>query len=155
MLISTEDQTPESSAADHKIFSAQIEVEFAMCHCCGLTEECTPEYIDRIREMYMGNWICGLCAEAVKDEVIRSERPISSDEALVRHLNVCKKFRSSCPPVVDPTLHLITAVRQILRRSFDCPRVLRSTPASTVRNLEEVSLPVLSRSASCPPSLSV
>ncbi|GMH03813.1 hypothetical protein Nepgr_005652 [Nepenthes gracilis] len=154
MLISSQDQAAATSASNQNISSAQIEIEFAKCDCCGLTEECTPAYIGKIRERYMGKWICGLCAEAVKDEVVRSDRLISTEEALARHMNVCKKFKSSCPPRGDPTVHLIAAMRQILRRSLDSPRRLRSTPASPTRNQEEITRPMLARSGSCFPSLS-
>lgn len=30
--------------------SGQNEVDFVKCDCCGLTEECTPSYIETIRE---------------------------------------------------------------------------------------------------------
>ncbi|GAB4850030.1 hypothetical protein Ancab_029328 [Ancistrocladus abbreviatus] len=157
MALSTQESAAATAAANQTItisISAQIEIESAKCDCCGLTEDCTPAYIERIRERYTGKWICGLCAEAVKDEVVRSDRLISTEEALARHLNVCRKFRSSCPPA-DSTVHLITAVRQILRRSLDCPRGLRSTPASpTRRRDEEIDRPaVLARSGSCFPTL--
>lgn len=57
----------QSSSANMK-----NEVQFAKCECCGLTEECTEAYIARVRERNQGRWICGLCAEAVKDEMVRS-----------------------------------------------------------------------------------
>lgn len=94
----------------------EMEVEAVKCYCCGLTEECMPSYIDRVRESYHGRWICGLCAEAVKDEVMKSQ---STDEALKRHMN----FRSSsCSPPNKPTLDLILAMKQLLFRSLDSPR---------------------------------
>ncbi|XP_010261824.1 PREDICTED: uncharacterized protein LOC104600530 [Nelumbo nucifera] len=142
---------PESQPTTIEI-GGQSEVEFAKCDCCGLTEECTPAYIARIRERYQGRWICGLCAEAVKDEIVRSERLISTEEALNRHMNFCKKFRSSTPPS-NPTEHLISAMRQLLRRSLDSPRALRSTPSSPLRKESEVRPPSLARSESCFPSL--
>ncbi|CAN0846845.1 hypothetical protein LINGRAHAP2_LOCUS4652 [Linum grandiflorum] len=60
-------------------------------------EECTPEYIERIRERYSGKWVCGLCNEAVKDEIVRKteeKRLISTDETLARHISFCKRFSS-------------------------------------------------------------
>jgi len=114
--------------------AGQTEVEFATCDCCGLTEECTPAYIDRIRERYQGKWICGLCGEAVKDEMVRCKRLVSTEEALTRHINFRNKFRSSDPPS-DPTVHLISAMRQLLRRSFDSPRSVRSMPSSPMKNI--------------------
>ncbi|KAL4560078.1 hypothetical protein LXL04_032226 [Taraxacum kok-saghyz] len=122
------------------------EVEFAKCDCCGLTEECTPAYIERIRERYNGKWICGLCGEAVKYEVMRSEGTISTDEAMSRHMIFCRKSTSSDPPP-NPAVHLITAMRQILRRSLESPRSLRSVPSSPLKSAGGSVR--LSRSASC------
>lgn len=132
---------------------AQIEVESAKCDCCGLTEECTLAYIERVRQRYHGKWICGLCAEAVKYEIIRNhERLITTEEALTRHMNFCKKFNSSQPPP-DPAVHLLSAMKHILRRSLDSPRGVKSTPTSPTRKAEEIRPPGLSRSGSCFPSL--
>ncbi|KAF5733494.1 hypothetical protein HS088_TW17G01038 [Tripterygium wilfordii] len=137
------------SAAPTKIIG-QIEVEFAKCECCGLTEECTPAYIARVRERYSGKWICGLCAEAVKDET--DLRLITTEEAVAKHMSFCKKFISSRPPP-DPTVHLIAAMRQILRKSLDSPRGLRSTPSSPKKDAE-IHAASLARSESCFSSLS-
>ncbi|XVF27079.1 hypothetical protein REPUB_Repub14bG0075700 [Reevesia pubescens] len=142
---------PETQATSAKLV-AQSEVEFAKCDCCGLTEECTPAYIERVRERYQGKWVCGLCAEAVKDEIIRTER-LSTEEALARHMNFCQKFVSSGPPP-DSTVHLISAMISILRRSLDSPRGLRSTPTSSMRKVGEIRGPGLTRSESCFPTLS-
>ncbi|XP_076899939.1 uncharacterized protein LOC143553940 [Bidens hawaiensis] len=121
------------------------ESEFAKCDCCGLTEECTPAYIQNIRERYNGNWMCGLCGEAVNDEIVRSERLITTEEAMTRHMNFCRKSTASDPPV-NPTVDLIAAMRQILRRSLDSPRTLRSMPSSPLRSAGSVRI---SRSESC------
>ncbi|KAE8675317.1 hypothetical protein F3Y22_tig00111678pilonHSYRG00046 [Hibiscus syriacus] len=118
--------TKETQATPAKLV-AQTDVEFAKCDCCGLTEECTPAYIETVCQQYQGKWICGLCAEAIKDEIIRTERLISTEEAMVRHMNFCRKFVSSGPPP-DPTVHLISAMRSILRKSLDPARGLRPTP---------------------------
>ncbi|GAU26683.1 hypothetical protein TSUD_314600 [Trifolium subterraneum] len=95
---------------------ASNETATVKCYCCGLTEECTPSYINRVRDSYHGRWICGLCAEAVKEESLKS---ISTDEALKRHMN----FRTSTSsPPNKPTLDLILAVKHLLFRSLDSPR---------------------------------
>lgn len=140
MVISGE--VPESQPP-----SSQSEVEFIICNCCSLTEECTPAYIERVRERYFGKWICGLCAEAIKDEIVRSKRLISTEEAMKIHMNFCNKFKTADPPT-DPTLRLITAIRQIMMRSLES----RSTPSSPVRKLQ-IQGPALSRSESCFPAL--
>ncbi|XP_071731947.1 uncharacterized protein [Rutidosis leptorrhynchoides] len=129
------------------------EVEFVKCECCGLTEECTPAYTERIRERYHGKWICGLCGEAVKDEIVRStDRLISTEEAMTRHMTFCRASRSSGPPP-NPAVHLIAAMRQILRRCVDSPRSLRSMPSSpTMKNRD---IGGLARSESCMPTLTL
>lgn len=143
----------ETQATTTSILVAQNEVEFAICDCCGLTEECTPAYIERIRERYQGKWVCGLCAEAVKDEIIRSKRLVSTEEAMTKHMNFCKKFNTSGPPP-NPAIHLISAMRQILRKSLDSPRV-RSTPSSPINTTRrEIHGSGLARSESCFSSLS-
>lgn len=146
--------TTTAAATDTQTVTAKLaaaDVDFAKCDCCGLTEECTLAYIERIRERYQGKWICGLCAEAVKDEVVRSKRLISTEEAMSRHINFCNKFRSSGPPP-DATGHLISAVRHILRKSLDSPKsLLRSVPCSPTESARLVG--GLTRSESCIPSL--
>ncbi|KAF3639087.1 hypothetical protein CQW23_15013 [Capsicum baccatum] len=134
--------------------TAPMDVDFAKCECCGLTEECTLSYIETIRQRYQGKWICGLCAEAIKDEIIRCEMLISAEEALNRHLNFCKKFSSSSPPL-NPTVHLIAAMRQILRRSLESPKLLRSMSSSPVESSGEKQHTVIVRSESCIPALSL
>ncbi|KAF5732107.1 hypothetical protein HS088_TW18G00796 [Tripterygium wilfordii] len=142
-------ETTQSAAPTKTI--GQIEVEFVICECCGLTEECTPAYIARVRDRYYGKWICGLCAEAVKDET-DDQRLITTEEAVAKHMSFCKKFISSRPPP-DPTVHLIAAMRQILRKTLDSPRGLRSTPNSPKKD-PEIRGASLARSESCLSSLS-
>ncbi|XP_061374930.1 uncharacterized protein LOC133317123 [Gastrolobium bilobum] len=106
-----------------KIADAAGEVEAVSsvkCYCCGLTEECTPQYIEGVRARYQGRWICGLCAEVVKDETLKSpERDLGTVEALKRHMS----FRSSSfSPSTKPTHDLIVAMKHLLLRSLDSPR---------------------------------
>ncbi|KAL9669065.1 hypothetical protein QQ045_006606 [Rhodiola kirilowii] len=84
-------------------------VESVNCDSCTLTEECTPKYIAEVRERYNGRWICGLCAEAVKDEVKDEVKMISTEEALHRHINFCKEFRAT-----DPISEIGKILRKIL-----------------------------------------
>ncbi|KAF5806354.1 hypothetical protein HanRHA438_Chr05g0229261 [Helianthus annuus] len=71
-----------------------------------------PAYMERIRERYKGKWICGLCGEAVKEEIMRSGRLIGTEEAMTRHMMFRRASRSSGPSP-NPAVHLITAMRQI------------------------------------------
>lgn len=117
----------------------QNSVVFARCDCCSLIEECTEEYIQRVRDRYSGRWICGLCSEAVKDEMTRSsDKGIGKEEALNEHMSFCNKFKTLSQ---NPTEELICALKQMLLKSLDSPR------ASPVRR------PALVRSQSCRPSL--
>ncbi|XP_004959434.1 uncharacterized protein LOC101754676 [Setaria italica] len=43
----------------------------ATCACCGIGEECTARYVARVAAQFSGAWVCGLCAEAIKDEAAR------------------------------------------------------------------------------------
>lgn len=99
-------------------------VATAKCSCCGLVEECTHAYIARVRERFGGRWVCGLCAEAVKEERGRSlnesegEKVITMDEAIKRHTKFRQQFSSSTPHNKD----FILAMKQILFRTLDSPR---------------------------------
>jgi hypothetical protein len=126
------------------------EVEFAACECCGLTEECTPAYIARVRERFYGRWVCGLCGEAVKDELFRSDRLIGMEEALEAHMTFCMQFRANVH--TSPAVRLVGAMRKLLRKSLDSssPRGgLRSNPTSPRVVKEDVGRPGLARSNSC------
>nr|ABK26711.1 unknown [Picea sitchensis] len=104
------------------------EVKFAACECCGLTEECTPTYIARVRERFYGRWVCGLCGEAVNDELCRSDRLIGMEEALEAHMTFYMQLRA------DPVVRLVGSMRQLLRKILDSsssPRgSLRSNPTN-------------------------
>ncbi|GMJ07276.1 hypothetical protein like AT5G20670 [Hibiscus trionum] len=115
----------------------RVEVYCVRCESCGFTEECTFSYILHVRERYQGRWICGLCIEAVKDEALRSDTLISTEEALDRHIRFCNKFRASSP--FDETEHPISAMGRILRRSLDSPRPLRSDSGGVLPGFEGVS----------------
>jgi hypothetical protein len=67
------DMEVESAA----VVAADEEVVAAACECCGFTEECTAPYIAGVRARYGGRWICGLCGDAVGEELGRASPPIS------------------------------------------------------------------------------
>ncbi|XP_010937484.1 uncharacterized protein [Elaeis guineensis] len=91
------------------------EVERVECHCCGMSEDCTPTYICRVREFHCGNWICGLCAEAVKEK--RKKVPsMAMEEALESHMALCKQFNRTIR--LNPELSLVGTMRDIARKSF-------------------------------------
>lgn len=124
--ITIHEQRVMMSSIETKLTSGKVDggsdVEFVKCECCGLTEECTPMYIATVRESNHGRWICGLCTEAVKEEMERSCSE-SEEEALDRHMRFCKNFRSSVgSPPPNTKEDLISAVKQLLIRSLDSPR---------------------------------
>ncbi|XP_054790229.1 uncharacterized protein LOC129307649 [Prosopis cineraria] len=120
----TENQTRSETTKE-----PQVEVESVKCDSCGFSEDCTPAYISHVRQRFQGRWLCGLCVEAVKVEVLRSDRLITLDEALDRHIRICSQFRSS-PGGLRETEHPIFAMGRVLRRSLDSPRHLRSNSSS-------------------------
>jgi hypothetical protein len=105
-----------------------MEVEAARCECCGFTEECTPEYIAAVRAQYLGRWVCGLCAEAVGDEVRRAGdgAAITTAEALDRH----GAFARQAPraPGTKAAEELVAAVSRLLRRCLDSPPASPAAP---------------------------
>ncbi|RZC86046.1 hypothetical protein C5167_026713 [Papaver somniferum] len=134
------------------ITDQELEFEFVKCNCCGMTEECSQEYIEKIRERYQGKWVCGLCSEAIDEEIIKKR--ICIEEAVNRHEDFYKKFSCSSPPT-SPNLDLIFAIKQLCRKTLDSPRGLRSTPSSPSRRSNDdigVGHP-LARSESCFSSL--
>lgn len=131
-------------------------VESVTCDTCGFAEECTPAYIHRVKERHRGHWLCGLCAEAVKDEVVRSPTRISVEEALRRHTTFCHRFRSwsAEEEEEDP----IAVIGRILRRSLDgSPRrtTTRTSSSGALPGVDDVAARrSLLRSGSCFSSLS-
>ncbi|KAG7600542.1 hypothetical protein ISN44_As06g046360 [Arabidopsis suecica] len=107
--------------------SKTSEIEFARCECCRMQEEYTAAYIESVRCLYAGKFICGLCSEAVKYEIFRwgkKKRGISVDEALAIHMKFCGEFIASPSPTVD----FISVVGEIFRRRLilNLPSVVTS-----------------------------
>ncbi|KAJ0964804.1 hypothetical protein J5N97_025942 [Dioscorea zingiberensis] len=125
------------------------EVEDAKCECCGMSEECTPGYIHRVREKFNGKWICGLCSEAVKEE--KEKNGGKQDEALNTHMNACVKFNRIGR--THPVLYQAEAMKEILKR---CSRLddrgARSKSISP-REKKDVKKGGIARSSSCIPAI--
>ena len=85
-----------------------MEIEVVKCECCGLKEECTEEYINEVKAKFEGKWLCGLCSEAVRDEVKKQSAIL--DEALKAHIS----FRRKCK--ANPAVLVADGMRQMLRR---------------------------------------
>ncbi|OAY55744.1 uncharacterized protein LOC110611043 [Manihot esculenta] len=99
-----------------------MEIESVKCECCGLKEDCTQVYISEVKEKFGGKWLCGLCSEAVRDEVSRGKKAFGMDEAVRAHMSFCGKVNS------NPAVGVADGMRQMLRRrSGD----LSSSPSSS------------------------
>ncbi|KAM0853209.1 hypothetical protein ACQ4PT_051236 [Festuca glaucescens] len=125
-----------AAEAEMKLLHPVPEVEDAKCECCGMSEECTPEYIHGVRGRFSGRWVCGLCAEAVTEEAEKSGT--SREEALRTHMGVCKRFNGFGR--THPVLFQAEAMREILRkrsklgprsRSSINPREVRESAAKS------------------------
>ncbi|MBA0695707.1 hypothetical protein Goari_002316 [Gossypium aridum] len=126
------------------------EVEDAKCECCGMSEECTPEYIDRVRNKYLGKWICGLCAEAVKEE--KEKTGGKMEEALSAHMNRCAKFNKFGREY--PALLTAEAMRDILRKGSRLEgKSLRAKTFSHRDNKGAQNKGGIARSSSCIPAI--
>lgn len=89
------------------------EVEDAKCECCGMTEECTTEYIYKVREKFSGKWICGLCSEAVKEGMEKNGG--KGDEALSSHMTACSRFNKFNRAY--PILYQAEAMREMFKKN--------------------------------------
>ncbi|OAY73364.1 hypothetical protein ACMD2_26258 [Ananas comosus] len=78
------------------------------CRCCGMWEECTMDYIKRVKDQFGGVWVCGLCAEAIKDEQLRLG--VEREAAMLVHA----KFREIAS--VDPTIRIAQSLLQLLKK---------------------------------------
>ncbi|CAO2194084.1 unnamed protein product [Urochloa humidicola] len=128
--------------------SDQQAVETVRCACCGVGEECTAAYIRGVRASFCGDWLCGLCAEAVKERVRRDPAGGGVAAALGAHEAECRDFNATTR--LNPALSLAGSMRRIARRSLDrrtasCQERGGGTAAAASRAA------ALARSASCDP----
>ncbi|PUZ58533.1 LOW QUALITY PROTEIN: hypothetical protein GQ55_5G516800 [Panicum hallii var. hallii] len=91
-------------------------VETVRCACCGVGEDCTAAYIRGVRASFCGDWLCGLCAEAVKERA-RRDPAGGVAAALGAHEAECRDFNATTR--LNPTLSLAGSMRRIARRSLD------------------------------------
>uniref|UniRef100_A0A0D9WR56 DUF1677 family protein n=1 Tax=Leersia perrieri TaxID=77586 RepID=A0A0D9WR56_9ORYZ len=99
---------------NHLHLPAVAEVEDAKCECCGMSEDCTPEYIRGVRARFSGRWVCGLCAEAITEEAAKNHGGDGMDAAVRAHMGVCKRFNGFGR--THPVLYQAEAMREILRK---------------------------------------
>lgn len=143
--ILTKEPSPTATTTTLLSLSAISEVEDAKCECCGMSEECTPEYINRVRSKFSGKLICGLCADAVEEEMEKmnnSEVAVEKrrEEAVQAHMCACARFNRLGRSY--PALYQAEAVKEILKKRSK--KIVRSTKSEKGG---------LSRSSSCMPAL--
>ncbi|KAJ0981680.1 hypothetical protein J5N97_009935 [Dioscorea zingiberensis] len=84
-----------------------MDIELVTCECCGLKEDCTQDYISEVKASFDGKWLCGLCAEAVRDELLKG---FGGQEAMKVHMAFCRKFKA------NPAVRVADGMKQMLRR---------------------------------------
>ncbi|XP_021818777.1 uncharacterized protein LOC110760765 [Prunus avium] len=139
----------EAVDQDLKSLPPISEVENAKCECCGMSEECTPEYIDRVRDKFLGKWICGLCSEAVKEEVEKNGG--DKEEALNTHISACVRFNKYSRPY--PVLFQAEAMREMLKKSKMEGRGMRAKSISPRDKGGAKGKGGIARSSSCIPAI--
>lgn len=130
-------------AIDIKSLTTISEVVDAKCECCGMIEECTPEYMEKVHNRFLGKWICGLCSEAVKEEMEKNGG--NKEEALSSHMNTCVRFNKR--DRAYPVLCQAEAMRDLLKKTR-----LRSNSLSP-RDKGFVKKGGIARSSSCIPAI--
>lgn len=108
------------------------------CECCGLVEDCTPDYIVQVKDSYSDRWVCGLCSEAVKERLIHFPK-ITMKEAVSSHRDFCQKFNNTTR--LNPKLSLTCSMRDLVKKS------------SENRNSKNLGTSMLGRTISCVPRI--
>ncbi|WMV35068.1 hypothetical protein MTR67_028453 [Solanum verrucosum] len=108
-----------------------------------MSDEFTHEYIDRVRKKYSGKWICGLCAEAVKEEAEKNGG--KNEEALSSHMSSHSKFNKFGRAY--PVLYQAEAMREMLKKS----RAKSISPRD--KNVIKKGTTGIARSTSCIPAI--
>ncbi|KAF5793287.1 hypothetical protein HanXRQr2_Chr09g0415761 [Helianthus annuus] len=119
------------------------EVVDAKCECCGMVEECTPEYMEKVHNRFLGKWICGLCSEAVNEEMEKNGG--NKEEAVSSHMNTCVRFNKR--DRAFPVLCQAEAMRNMLKKTR-----LRATSLSP-RDHGLAKKGGIARSSSCIPAI--
>ncbi|KAF8719314.1 hypothetical protein HU200_024013 [Digitaria exilis] len=88
-----------------------MDIESVRCACCGLQEDCTQEYIGNVKGNFGGKWLCGLCSEAVRDELSKDKSGQDEiEEAIKAHREFCRM------PLSSPAVRVADGMKEMLRR---------------------------------------
>jgi Protein of unknown function (DUF1677) len=106
-----------------------MEIEQVKCDCCGLREDCTQDYIASVKANFNDMWLCGLCSEAVRDEMTKVRKKGQGiEEAMGAHMSFCQKTK------MNPAVRVADEMRQMLRRrSSDLSRSALHAGSSSKR----------------------
>jgi len=97
----------------------------ATCACCGIGEECTARYVARVAAQFGGAWVCGLCAEAIKDEAAR--RGVGLEDAARAHAEF---VGSAATARAGHAAQVAQALLQLLKRLLAAAVLPRAAPAA-------------------------
>ncbi|XP_028802139.1 uncharacterized protein LOC114757302 [Neltuma alba] len=125
------------------------EVKNVKCECCGMSEECSEEYIKDVRRRFWGKFICGLCGEAVKETMQKNGG--KGKEAMEEHINACVKFNKMVRSY--PVLYQAEAIKQILKKASRSRSACRSVTPSREAAHNRSGSGTIVRSSSCIPAI--
>lgn len=121
------------------------EVQDAKCECCGMSEECTADYIGRVQAEFSGKLVCGLCSAAVRERLARSGGQRIS-VALEEHMSACMRFNRIGRAY--PVLSQAEAMREILKKRSNSTSPQGTGPSKLVGSSGG-----LKRTSSCIPAM--
>ncbi|KAK4756584.1 hypothetical protein SAY87_006711 [Trapa incisa] len=107
-------------STEFSIYNDMTEIDQVLrvsCECCGLEEDCTKPYILKVMDSHSGNWICGLCSEAVKENLAKLSPRSAIKEALRSHMEFCRRYNSTTR--VNPKLSLTCTMKEIAKKSWE------------------------------------
>ncbi|KAJ8443382.1 hypothetical protein Cgig2_018815 [Carnegiea gigantea] len=139
LLIGTlhDDEIIEANNYDIKV----APIEQVQCECCGMKEDCSSNYIEQVKGIHTGRWVCGLCSEAVKERLTQASPNIVMGDALSLHKQFCLEFKATR---MNPKGSLTCAMRDIARRSCQQRMLTKDKPLMVSK---------LARSSSCVPRI--
>ncbi|KAK4747035.1 hypothetical protein SAY87_026072 [Trapa incisa] len=93
------------------------EVVRISCECCGFQQDCTKPYILEVMESHSGKWVCGLCSEAIKENLAKLPPRSAIKEAFNSHKEFCNTYNSTIR--LNPNLSLTNTMKDIAKRVLE------------------------------------